>query len=247
MVEIKDYNIVKDFLLDNKQFGVLGFLENGAKLRLFVDDPKNVKGVLCYFPAYRELSLFSKEKTFLDEVYQKFMKGKECWFSCISLDIADYYKELCGITVHPACTAFYYTGGQFNAPPLPEGFKLDKIKPSYYGCVVEHHQYFGSLAEVRQCARKFPTVAAYEGDKMVCWCLIHENGSLGPLFTLPDYRGKGLGVIVTCEIIKQMLKLGMRPYSYVVKGNTHSERISPHTSFKNAEMDICWAHKDNNL
>lgn len=247
MVEIKDYGIVKDFLLENRQFGLLGHIEYGNKPLIYVDNPQNIKGVLCYFPRHRELTLFSREKAFLEEVYQRFVKGKKCRFSCTSVDIVNYYKTLCGLTVFSPCTTFYYTGKRYNPPPLPQGLKLGKIKPAYYGCVVEHHQYYGSLAEIRYCARKFPTVAAYEGDKMVCWCLIHDNGSIGPLFTLPEYRGKRIAVAVTCELITQMLKKGIRPYSYVVKGNTASERLSPHTTFENAQMDICWAQKDNKL
>ena len=71
----------------------------------------------------------------------------------------------------------------------------------------------------------------------VCWILLHADGSIGALYTLPQWRRKGLAEIVVRQNIKcRQIQLSQhgdrgghreerRDFCYVFKGNTASERL----------------------
>jgi GNAT superfamily N-acetyltransferase len=67
-------------------------------------------------------------------------------------------------------------------------------------------------------------------QEAVCWIILHADGALGALYTLPDWRRKGLAEIVVRQNIRwRNLHLdgkgGRRDFCYVFKGNTASERL----------------------
>ncbi|MDD4832354.1 MAG: GNAT family N-acetyltransferase, partial [Clostridia bacterium] len=93
------------------------------------------------------------------------------------------------------------------------------------------------------CGKNFPTSAIYDGDEMVCWCMIHRNGAIGPIYTLPQYRGKNLAVYVTNDIVAKMLQKNMRPYLLIIIGNTASENLSKKIGFSANGAQVGWGYK----
>jgi GNAT superfamily N-acetyltransferase len=63
----------------------------------------------------------------------------------------------------------------------------------------------------------------------VCWIILHADGSIGALYTLPKWRRKGLAEIVVRQNIKSRQAMTKsserRDFCYVFKGNTASERL----------------------
>lgn len=47
-------------------------------------------------------------------------------------------------------------------------------------------------------------VRPIDGGDPVCWVLTHADGSLGALYTLPEWRRKGLAKIVVAERLRAM-------------------------------------------
>lgn len=67
-----------------------------------------------------------------------------------------------------------------------------------------------------------------EGGRPVCWILTHADGSLGALYTLPEWRRRGLAKVVVRERLRAMAKEGdgvLRANLQVEDGNTASESM----------------------
>lgn len=67
-----------------------------------------------------------------------------------------------------------------------------------------------------------------EGGRPVCWILTHADGALGALYTLPEWRRKGLAKLVVRERLRDMAKEGngvLRANLQVEAGNTASEAL----------------------
>ena len=106
---------------------------------------------------------------------------------------------------------------------LPSGFRLGTLQP-------EHVKYvkttFGNLIGESDefIAAQFthlPTSAVYkitEGEQdeiselPVAFSTVRENGSIGRVFTLPEYRGLGMAKVVIQYLVKKLTKNGSLPY-----------------------------------
>jgi len=60
-----------------------------------------------------------------------------------------------------------------------------------------------------------------DGD-LAAWCLVGEDGSLGPLHTKEKYRRKGLGKLVASRLIQKQLAQGKIPYVHINDDNISS-------------------------
>lgn len=54
---------------------------------------------------------------------------------------------------------------------------------------------------------------------------IHQEGSMGMLEVLPQFRRRGLAEVLEAAVINQQLERGRLPYCHVRTGNTASERL----------------------
>lgn len=58
----------------------------------------------------------------------------------------------------------------------------------------------------------------------VSWILTHSNGSQGALYTMPQYRRRGLAQFVTATRLAAAPP-GLRSFVYVTEGNSASEAL----------------------
>lgn len=61
--------------------------------------------------------------------------------------------------------------------------------------------------------------------RAVCWIMTHAAGDQGVLYTLPEWRRKGLAKIVTAVRLKEAAKSGVRGFVWVFAGNAASNAL----------------------
>lgn len=213
--------------------------QNKMSFAIYVDDETSPTSVAAFVPARNELTVYGQNLSFLDEVYKTFVRGKKNTVFCATdRFVLDYFSQKRKIKIWTSCRIVYYNGGEIPQYSCP--YTLESVRKQDYPTVVAHHQYGGTLEEISFCAQNFPSSALYDGDKLICWVLVHEEGSLGPLFTLPKYRGQGLAKVVVTSLYRKMLALNMFPYSYIVIGNVKSEALVEKCGSRFGNRIICW-------
>lgn len=234
---------IKEFLYNNEMYYILG----GSKafpFDIYVDDLENPTSACAFLSAsydsldYSELTVYGENKAFLDEVYKTFVRGKKVFFCATDYSIIEYYSTKRKIRIYTKCSSVCY---QYNGfPEYSCEYTLGEVKPKDYPIIVKHHQYGGTLEDTAFCAENLPNAALYDGDKLISWALVHREGSIGPLFTLPKYRGKGLAKVILASLMKKMLDRDMLPYSYIVVGNTSSEALVDKVGSKFCGRIVGW-------
>ncbi len=76
------------------------------------------------------------------------------------------------------------------------------------------------------------TFAVYINDRIASYALFRENGSMGMLRTLPEYRNLGLAKIITHEMIKSARKRNWLPHCYIAHDNLVSRRVTEKSGFQ---------------
>ena len=76
------------------------------------------------------------------------------------------------------------------------------------------------------------SVGIYENEQLVAWGLIQDDGALGFLHVLHEYRKKGYGVQVTLSLIKKVRHSGNLPFACIVQDNIKSINLVKKLRFK---------------
>jgi FR47-like protein. len=72
----------------------------------------------------------------------------------------------------------------------------------------------------------------YENEKLVAWAITHDDGAIGFLNVLEDYRRKGYGMDVTVAMIKRLLELGQLPFVHIEEDNVKSMNLALKAGFR---------------
>ncbi|GMT20352.1 hypothetical protein PFISCL1PPCAC_11649, partial [Pristionchus fissidentatus] len=78
--------------------------------------------------------------------------------------------------------------------PVPEGFAVKCIQEKDYQLVIEAWDYCDSHVMVKKRLRHLPSVGIYTNEgQLASFMSTHTMGQMSHLYTLPEFRGLGLG------------------------------------------------------
>lgn len=97
--------------------------------------------------------------------------------------------------------------------------------------VVRFWPYGRDVMYVRERISRLPSAAIRRDGRLVAWGLTHDDGSMGFLHVLEEWRGRGFARSLTTALALRLLRLGLRPFLYVVKDNSASIRLTESMGF----------------
>lgn len=170
-----------------------------------------------------DVPLLCQDFSFVGQLMEQ-VGCKEYKFCGVTRPLADYLQAHYPVTMLTRCGLFVYDGN-----PLPPSGNADlrPLPASYAQSVSDGTFYHADVEQIARCLSMHPSVAAFEEGNPVCWCLLHEEGSLGMLYTLPQYRRKGYALQVMVELCKRVLARGNTPFAYIVEDNVASQSLAP--------------------
>ena len=89
------------------------------------------------------------------------------------------------------------------------------------------------------CINGAPSVAIKENGELLCYMLVHLNGSIGMLFTAEEYRRKGFASSVISQLTKIQTEKGNPVFCYIVRENVHSRRVFEKLGFEHVAF-VSW-------
>ena len=132
---------------------------------------------------------------------------------------------------------------------LPAGFYLQSLDSSHAECIGEHWPFWKNMPKLRN--EKFRNSISVGGvgiftdsttpHKLVSWAVISENyGGISHLYTLEEYRGRGLASAVVREMSRRIQDKGEVPFCYIVVGNSGSAALFKRLGFVEDEQLYCF-------
>ena len=225
MIEIIKPNAqVVEFL--NKQrhenLNILNFLKFNDCARVYVFDGDIANGIIATDGAGEDFFLASVNEVFIQHFWEGLTPGIK-GFSGVPKPIAQLFCRDKETLWNSPCKA-YMLKGDFE-PHDDARYAHDSLRPDDAFWVDQHYtyRYEGSLAELQKSIEKMPSACIRMDGKLVSWCLTHYNeGSMGPVYTLEEYRRHGLGLVVVSRLIQKLLALDFIPYLHIVETNAPS-------------------------
>ena len=102
----------------------------------------------------------------------------------------------------------------------------------------EYKEYI-SIEYVTDCIKKGISAGLYENGKLVSWAITQDDGAIGFLHTLDNFRRKGYGYQVSLSMIEQVRNSGGLPFANVLPTNERSINLLQKLGFKENKI-IHW-------
>ncbi|MBM7614057.1 GNAT family N-acetyltransferase [Alkaliphilus hydrothermalis] len=126
--------------------------------------------------------------------------------------------------------------------PLPAlRLKAEALKPHEAEYIFNHYDYkqFTSVEYIVERINKGVALGIYEGEQLVAWVITHDDGAIGFLTVLPEYRRKGYGYDLTIAAIEKLRQLGEVAFVHIEEENIRSISLAEKTGFVKDRM-IHW-------
>ena len=110
---------------------------------------------------------------------------------------------------------------------VPENKKeVIPLTTDHIGFIISQSNYkqFLTPAYVEERITKSISAAIMKKDKLVAWGLTHDDGALGSLHVLDEYRKKGYGKEILISLIHQNRKLGKISFAQIEERNIKSNK-----------------------
>jgi len=214
-------NIIKYLQKDRCiNLNALSYLKYDADVYIYNDDIEN--GVVIGAQRQNFFFLATCNKGFLDEFW-KYLTAGHKMFSGVPKSIADVMLAGREPVWHSPCKVFIHNGTPIFEPS-PD-FIIERLTLDDAEEVDEYYTYKSdsSINRIRESIGKADSVCIRIDGTLAAWCLVHmEDGSLGPLYTKAEFRGRGLAEAVATRLMRQLADKDMPIYVQIADDNVAS-------------------------
>lgn len=115
-----------------------------------------------------------------------------------------------------------------DSVPVPENkFKTYPISTEHVGFIISQSNYkqFLTPRYIKERITKSISACIYDDDKLVAWGLTHDDGALGSLNVLNEYRGRKYGTEIVLSLIHQCRELGKIPFAQIEETNSKAIKL----------------------
>lgn len=216
----------KDLLIN---LNMVGIMENVPEALIYVDSLENPQGVfICN--GYMHY-IYTNNDEFIDEVVGTFLKDGFFGFSGVEVSIAEKIKSRFKVNWENPCTLYYLPEERLDLGLIKNPIQPIDIKDA--AIVDKYYQYRNewSIERIKRDIKERPSSAVYVGGDLACWVLVHEDNSMGIMYTREEYRRKGYAVDVTIDLASSIIKKGKIPFLQIVEGNNMSPGLANKCGF----------------
>lgn len=118
---------------------------------------------------------------------------------------------------------------------------IQTLNPDETEYIYENYEYRGYTAPdyLRKRIVRGPTVAVYKEGELVGWAFTHDDGAMGFLQVLPEYRRTGIGSRLVLALSRKVLDRGRIPFAYIETENTPAIRLMQELGFV-VQKEVRW-------
>lgn len=119
-----------------------------------------------------------------------------------------------------------------DAPPPVRGVRVEPLVPRDAAAIARLWPHGRRADYVRARIRAWPSCAVRVSGRLAGWGLTHDDGSMGFLHVLEEWRGRGFARAITAVLAGRLLDLGIRPHLYIMQDNEASISLTESCGFR---------------
>ena len=154
-------------------------------------------------------------------------------------EIVDYLNQTYHKKIIMTCFLAMYTG-QIIDISYPQGVDIRLLDDSYIQQVFDHYQIDIGYQYIEERISKQCMWGIFENDVLAGFIGIHNEGSMGMLEVIEDYRRKGYGYLLEAFLINIYIKNGKVPYLEVEENNNISLALQRKLGFVISKNKSYW-------
>lgn len=218
--------LIKFFDGNDLSHNIAGYLTNYPELCTLYGDGTSYALAVDYGDS-TDCCLLTSDMSFVDGI-TNILHG-DVSFCGVTENVKEHLLSRFTPTYVNACHLYVWDG---TTPPHVCTGDLRKIDSAIAQKISDGTFYHASPESIVEAVENRPSSSLYVDGKPVCWCLLHEDNSLGMLYTLPQHRHKGYALEVMTHLVNQVIADGKTPFCYIVEGNVASENLALKYSLK---------------
>lgn len=121
---------------------------------------------------------------------------------------------------------------------------ITELTPEDANYIYTYYDYrdYTDTAYIKQRIIKGISAAIKKEEKLVAWAITHDDGAIGMLHVLPEFRRQGLAKEVTICIINKLRGLGKLPFAQIEEDNFKSINFVESLGFVK-DRNVHWAKR----
>lgn len=166
------------------------------------------------------ISMQDKEK--FKDIYEKENLGAYDLIDVKQKDIVDILVNEYQKTYQFACYQAGYFKKEKLPVSLPTNVKIQLLTKEYANVVHQNYHQMDDLEYIFDKIDQQELWGLFENQQLAGFIGMHNEGSMGLLEVLPQYRHRGYGMMLESFLINDCLENGKVPYCQVIEGNEAS-------------------------
>jgi GNAT superfamily N-acetyltransferase len=131
-------------------------------------------------------------------------------------------------TWHNHCYMYVLGPGRLK---IDRTHRVSRLRPADAPTIARSWPFGRSPAHILRRIRSGPGYCIRRNGKPAAWALTHDDGSMGFLHVVEEYRGQGMARTLTTALAERMLRLGVQPFVYIITTNKASIRLTASMGF----------------
>ena len=238
---MKQYNEAIKYLenMGYEQLNSLYFLKNNPTSEVYIYNEDIQNGVIIRGYDSEFYYIATNNSDFLSKFWDYLPSG-HIMFSGVPIDTALKLQKNKQLRYNNLCKVYVLTGSF-----LPIANNKYIVEPLVVSDAKEVDKYYtyrheGSDEGFRHSIKTFDSSCVRINGELAAWCLVHEDGSLGPLYTKEEFRRRGLAEIVASDLMQKLIAKGHTPFVQIVEGNMSSLNLVSKVSAMTYTHDCDW-------
>lgn len=159
-----------------------------------------------------------------------YLKEEDKCFSVLEEWMIPYIVDRKDILWQLSCVRLFCPN-EVILPENKEEIKNLKLEDAAYIFNNYNYQEFTSIEYIRERINNGIGLGIHEDNKLVAWIITHDDGAIGFLNVIKEYRRKGYGRELTVAMIKKLRKLDEVPFVHIEKDNKKSMNLALQIGF----------------
>ncbi|MDF2882384.1 MAG: family N-acetyltransferase [Clostridiaceae bacterium] len=101
-----------------------------------------------------------------------------------------------------------------------------KVEDAYYIYNNSNYKEYLSIEYIQDRIKNGIGAGIYDSDRLAAWCITQDDGAIGFLHVLPEYRLRGYGRDVTIKVINKVRELKKMPFVHIEEKNEKSMKLA---------------------